>query len=439
MVASLKTVACQNCGAPILIRAQGISITFACQSCGSIMDSTQKGYKLLKRATDKTNQLSSLWIPLGSRGELAGVEWEVIGFMRREDVTWNFYWDEYLLFNPYHGFRFLIHSYPESHFAVATLLTKRPGELGIHQIKLDEREFSLFHKGVSAVRDIAGEFYWRVRVNDRTEYAEYINPPFGISEESPVNGAKGAETTFSLQEYISVDEVGAAFKISNLPMAYGTYPIQPNRWRVAEVSIWYTAFIALWVLVIGQIWFVGKCANRAVFAGERVFQRSEASTEQLLGEVELPLRSQNIKIASRSPVDNSWVEVEYELKSADEGESGWAGQAIEYYHGYTDGESWAEGSTSTASVIGPLGGQRYKLFATVDADSFSRDMGTSVETIITADVPVWDNFLFAFVVLLAWPALVSMRARMIERQRWAESDYSPFSSDDGDSDSSSEE
>ena len=48
-------------------------------------------------------------LPLGARGTLRGVPWELIGFQTR-GVTADgetFEWEEYLLFNPYKGYRYL--------------------------------------------------------------------------------------------------------------------------------------------------------------------------------------------------------------------------------------------------------------------------------------------------------------------------------------------
>lgn len=432
MVTTVNSVPCESCGAPIAIRAQGISITFACQSCGSVMDSTRDGYKLLEGAASKMRLLQSLPIQLGARGVLSDVEWEVIGFIRREDAKWQFHWDEYLLFNPYHGFRFLIHSAP-SNFALSNLITSRPkGSPALKTLSVAGDDFVLYHKGRSIVKAFAGEFYWRVRLNESTDYADYISPPFGLTQESPTIGEKGAETTFSLSTWTPREEVERAFKLKDLGKSLGAYPIQPNPYRPALVGSVMTAIVTIIALVVAQSRFSGNATHEQVFEAQGNFAPSEAGTEQLLGEVELPLVSQNLRIDSYSPVDNSWVEVEYELESAEGGENGFAGQAIEYYHGSDSDGAWSEGSTSASSLIGPLAGQRYKVFATVNSLSATRDLVTSVQTRMIADVPVWENFWLALLIVIAWPAILFILIHSFERQRWADSDYSPYALGDDD-------
>ncbi len=426
MATSLKSIPCESCGAPIAVRAKGISITFACESCGNIIDSTRDGFKVLTRAHQQMELIGSLAIPLGSRGVLFDVEWEVIGFVRRQDVKWLFTWDEYLLFNPYHGFRFLIYS--DAHFSFAELLTRRPsGSPHGHALGFEGEGYTLFHRGVSQVKAVVGEFYWRVRFNDKCDFADFISPPYGITMEVS-EATFDAEATFSLSRYVSREVVQAAFGISSLSKPFKVSPIQPNHYREALASGRGTVILSCIVLILAQFYFVSTSERQSILQVTRTFTRMEAGTEQLIAEIEISERARNIEIRSDSPVNNSWVEVAYELESEDGSESGWATQAIEYYYGSTGGESWSEGSTSEVSTIGGLGAKRYKVFATVEAESFSRDQPSTVVTRIRLDVPIWSNFFLAIAALLMVPCFVLLRGHAFERKRWEESDYSPYDS-----------
>jgi hypothetical protein len=409
------------------MRAKGISITFACESCGSIIDSTREGFKVLTKFSQQKELLDSLAIPLGSRGVLFEVEWEIIGFLTKQDVTWEFCWDEYLLFNPYHGFRFLIHS--DGHFSFAEVLTKRPvGSPRGRTIGVDDAVYSLFHRGVCQVKAVVGEFYWRVRLDDCCDFADFVSAPQGITMEVS-QASSDAEATFSRSRYLPLGSVEAAFGISSLPTPFKVSPTQPNYFDKALTSIRSTVILCCMVVFLSQLYFVARCKQQQVLQTSRTFTRAEAGAEQLIGEIEIRGNHTNVEIQSDSPVMNSWVEVAYELESEDGTESGWASQAIEYYYGYSGGESWSEGSTREVSTIGGLGAKRYKVFATVDADSFSRDLASSLVTRITADVPIWSNFFLAIGVLLALPCFLFFRGRVFERKRWEESDYSPYDSE----------
>src|SRR4051812_40401476 len=101
-----RTLQCPSCGAAVPLRAAGQSLVAACAHCKSVLDVTDPGLAILSRYA-KAKVCEPL-IPLGLRGKLKGDKWEVIGFLRRSDGSGKYQWDEYLLFNPLKGFRWLV-------------------------------------------------------------------------------------------------------------------------------------------------------------------------------------------------------------------------------------------------------------------------------------------------------------------------------------------
>jgi hypothetical protein len=107
---AVRTLACPSCGAAIALRAAGWTQTVACSACTAVLDAADPSLRVLRRAEERVRVSPRL--PLGARGTLPawrGVPHEVIGFQLREirvdDVPYT--WGEYVLFNPYHGFRYL--------------------------------------------------------------------------------------------------------------------------------------------------------------------------------------------------------------------------------------------------------------------------------------------------------------------------------------------
>src|SRR5580693_9095177 len=103
-----KALNCPQCGAAILLRAMGHAETVVCESCHSILDAKDPNLQILQKF-EAIIGVDRPLIPLGSRGKLRGTDYEVIGFQRRGIVSEGerFDWHEYLLFNPYKGFRYL--------------------------------------------------------------------------------------------------------------------------------------------------------------------------------------------------------------------------------------------------------------------------------------------------------------------------------------------
>src|SRR4051812_28505798 len=99
-----KVFNCPNCGASVTLRALGRSLSVTCGSCGSIIDAANENYRILSKY--QLNAKIQPHIPLGTRGQVKGDLWEVIGFVSR--TTGGIYaWREYLLYNPYKGYRWL--------------------------------------------------------------------------------------------------------------------------------------------------------------------------------------------------------------------------------------------------------------------------------------------------------------------------------------------
>ncbi|MBV1689471.1 DUF4178 domain-containing protein [Novosphingobium sp. G106] len=113
------SITCPSCGGTIAIKAAGYSVTVACQYCGSVLDVANPDVKVIE---EYHQAALSLPLPLGSRGNLFEVEWEVVGYLSRGDGEAN--WSEYLLFNPYAGYRWLVHA--EGDWQYGTMLFDQP-------------------------------------------------------------------------------------------------------------------------------------------------------------------------------------------------------------------------------------------------------------------------------------------------------------------------
>ena len=98
---------CRNCGAAIELRSALFTKTVACTSCGAIQDPSDPNLLVLQTFAERERIAPK--IPLGSRGQFHGHDFDVIGFQRRSIVVdgETYSWDEYLLFNREQGFRYL--------------------------------------------------------------------------------------------------------------------------------------------------------------------------------------------------------------------------------------------------------------------------------------------------------------------------------------------
>src|SRR5262245_20023203 len=103
----VQTFRCIQCGAAVTLRGLLQTTSVVCSSCGSVIDVSDENLRIISTFASKAKVEPA--IPLGARGKFHDGVFEVIGFLRRvinvEGVDYR--WREYLLFNPYKGFRWL--------------------------------------------------------------------------------------------------------------------------------------------------------------------------------------------------------------------------------------------------------------------------------------------------------------------------------------------
>ena len=97
----VRSLNCPGCGASLTVRSFGNAVTIVCESCHSVLDAQDPKLRILQQFHASTSEDPPL-IPLGSRGTIRGVLYEVIGFQRRaiqvEGISYS--WHEYVLFKP---------------------------------------------------------------------------------------------------------------------------------------------------------------------------------------------------------------------------------------------------------------------------------------------------------------------------------------------------
>ena len=116
-----RELACPACGADLAVRAAGFSVAVLCPHCGTELGLADPDRI---RIGEVWARAGSLPLPLGHGGVLRGIEREVLGSMTRSNAQLR--WNEYLLFNPYHGFAWLMEDAGE--WWLGTILAEPPGD-----------------------------------------------------------------------------------------------------------------------------------------------------------------------------------------------------------------------------------------------------------------------------------------------------------------------
>ena len=219
-----KQLNCPKCGGPLSLHVPDQSQRVTCENCRSLLDIS--GGKLEYFSTLKTAEMLPIQIPLGSEGDLLGDRYTVIGFLRRfalyEGKTYP--WSEYLLYNQEVGFRWLIEN--RNHWSFAEPIPanfKRSGT----RVRFEGDSFRLYDRGTAYVKNVLGEFYWRVEAGEQVQTADYIAPPRMISIETSDTG-RSREMNLTLSTYLRPEVIEKSFDISFVGRSWGIGPIQPR-------------------------------------------------------------------------------------------------------------------------------------------------------------------------------------------------------------------
>ncbi len=200
---------CPQCGGAVTLQAPDRSERVGCPNCGAMLDVSEGKLSLL-RSVKKPKVVP--FIPLGARGQREGVEWACLGFLQRS-VTFegtDYFWEEYLLYQPRLGFRWLTRS--DDHWNWVEPLP--PGcvdEQGTYAMYAG-RSYRLFQKAEATVRLVYGEFYWKVQAGEKVNANDFVAAPYMLSEER-----NASEINWSHGEYVEPGEVQRMFALPEAP------------------------------------------------------------------------------------------------------------------------------------------------------------------------------------------------------------------------------
>jgi hypothetical protein len=419
-----KALNCPKCGAAITLRALGQAVTVVCESCQSILDAKDPQLQILQTFAKVVSADPPL-IPLGSRGKMRGTDYEVIGFERRAIVVdyVSYYWHEYVLFNPYKGFRYLTEY--QGHWNDVTICKDLPVVDPRFSIALEANylgeNYKHFQTANANTEFVLGEFPWQVRVGEQARVTDYIHPPRVLSSEK-----MSKEVTWSIGEYVHGRDIWSAFRLGGTcPPSVGVYENEPSPFSANLTAVWmgFAAFaIAILAMMIG---FSLASTDQPVFQSNYEFDRSAAGGETsfVTDTFELGGHTSDVEVTTAASLQNQWIYVNYALINQDTGEAWDFGREVSFYSGYDSDGSWSEGSKSDSVVVPTVPPGKYYL--RIEPESDPGHAAISYSIAVRRDVPVMSFYGIGFLALLIPAILITLSSASFERTRWAESDHPP--------------
>ncbi|MBL8396811.1 MAG: DUF4178 domain-containing protein [Candidatus Accumulibacter sp.] len=403
---------CPHCAAPLQLHSAAIQ-TVACDSCGSLIGVENENFRLLQHAQQALRVIP--WLPLGSRGTIEGIAWEVIGFMQRQPPEENAAWSEYLLFNPSDGFAWLIEE--QGHWNFARAMAKPPS-VGQQQSEFtrDGEKFKRFSSGQATVSYVVGQFYWRVAVDDVCRVDEYVCPPRLLVRE-----VSATETHWSEAEYLQPEAVAAAFGVTiQPPVRRGVYANQPNPLVNGRQRICHFFWILVGVATLLQLLFLFTFAAQSVLKKSLVISAANPESSWTSPEFVLKSRARSLLVSHHTDLRNNWLSLTTLLVEKNTGQSYVGNQELGRYEGVDDGEFWIEGQRSEQMVFQSVPPGTYQLV--VEYELGKENSQSVVDVVELERNPMgWSNYLLLLVFLACFPLFALWRQKAFESRRWSAS------------------
>ncbi len=465
-----QSLNCPKCGGALALHAPDQTQRVGCPSCGSLLSAENGKLAFLKSLRQPAQDVV---IPLGAEGLLQGEKVICIGQLRRScnlegiDYPWN----EYLLLDSQHGFRWLVQS--EGHWSVAVALP--PGEVtqareGLKNLSALGMNWRRFQDVQAVVEGVWGEFYWQVEQGERVQVTEFVAPPRSLTRERQSHRDGGEEVNWSLSTYLEPGEVRAAFQLAErLPSPMGIASFQPNPHKVA------LAKSALWLVGALGLLLAMVMAESVTHRNVELFSRrldlmelahlTPGSTEVarrnipsrrpapaqprtaattgdpatagaqepvfFSGPIEIKDGHSNLAVTLSAPVNNAWVSLEGALVSETTGVAELFLLESSYYHGVDGGESWSEGRQTQEVFLSAVPPGTYVLRLAPEWDGRMPPVG-AIEVQLRQGVMRWLYPGLALLAILLVPLLMVFRTAAFEGRRWQESMYSSKTSEGGD-------
>lgn len=408
---------CPNCGGPLALVAPDKAERVTCPNCSSLLDVNQGKLKYLK-ALKPSPSPHAFVLPIGAEGTFQDTKFKIIGAVVRS-VTVDgieYFWHEYLLYNPMIGFRWLVHSDNHWNFVepvnpaeVTPPLVAQSGA----QASYNGKWLKIFQDAPAVVRYVQGEFYWRVEQGETVRATDYVAAPLMLSSE-----VSASEINWSVGVYMTNAEIEKAFGVTDLPKPWSVAPNQPF-----TGSFYYTwgalPLLALLVIAVLMIPLTG-ITSTPLSQQITLSPMTNATSPQTAISQPFELRgNRNVRITASAPVNNSFADLDVDLINDQSQEIESVNIPIEYYTGTDSDGAWTEGGQSQDATLSSLPGGKYNLRIEGTWQNWQQPMPVTVK--VEQSVNRGVNFICALLVLLLIPIFGLIRKWTFESRRWSES------------------
>lgn len=418
------SVNCPSCDGALELRAPEAQ-RVGCPYCGALSDVSEGKLALLK-TLDKSGHDFRPDLELGARGTIRGHEYTVIGFLVRY-VTFDgvrYFWNEYLLYAPAIGYRWLVHS--DGHWSFVEPVSLADVQENMRGVFYKGKKFRLFQAAKAKVAWVVGEFTWKVKQGETVAADDLIAPPLILSKEADKD-----EINWSLGHFVPAADVEKGFGLAKGSLGR-TDKVAPNQPYPHGAVLKIFPALALLALIVS----IGSmaCHRRTAALTDTVelaALETPQSTRVWFSEPFHLAARRNVSFTGRTGrLDQEWAYFQGDLVNERTGLVVPFSWEMSWYSGVDADGAWSEGSLEAQKVVSAVPEGDYVL--RLEAQWGPKVRPLSVEVVVEQSVPRPVYTLALMIALSIIPLGVLVHRYSFEKRRWADSDHSPYATGEDD-------
>ncbi len=410
----------------------------ACPKCFSYQEVTENGLKFLS-SFKNSNRPKEVCFELGQSIRVNGTTYTITGITQRNDAKYkSFKWREYNLKSEINEDAFL-NEY-NGNWLLVKPLSEGPQVYirGDQSFSYQDVEFSIFQAYNQEVNWGIGSFDFDISDVDNLYSREFIAPPKMLIYEVQ-KSSKETNPEWYEGEYVEANEIHQEYlglgNTTTFPSKSGIGATEPYKSQFYYKDALKMSLIAFAVILTIQLYFMATSPTTTVFretfsvADLKIDSASTnlTSAKPIVSKSFSIDKTGKIEIELASSVDNSWLESNITMVNESTLEELPIVIGNEYYHGYEGGESWTEGSTVASKDFSEVPAGKYHLL--VETITPAINGGTYTVRLQSGGI-YWINIFIMLCLIAILPIVKYFQEYNFEKERWADSDYSPYNYDE---------
>lgn len=404
-------ITCSKCNHKVNITSEFQVFSYGCANCGSLFKLESGQLKFEKKYIFFPKDVI---LPIGLKGVIDNETYEIVGLIIKKAFS-IYHWREYTLMSKTGKVKYL--SETDGHWI---LLEEIPESYNVSRrskaIEYNNLMYNLYEYTNTEIVKVVGFYEFEIPKSN-VQVVDYINPPFTISIEKIQN-----ENTTYFGHHISANEVKKIFNIKELPYKSGVGLVQPFLFNIYTTFLLFVSF-ALLILathIFTNLERTEKHILTKFLPFEELKTKDYVSPSFTLKGSPAPLI-----INVHSNVDNSWANAQIGLVNETTNDEEYAQKDIEYYHGYTQGENWTEGSSTEKFYFCGVGQGTYHLVITPSKqETDTVNQGIDID-VLWNQPSYWNVWMSVLLLAIAF-AIIFISKKNFEYRRWEGSSFSPF-------------